>query len=282
MRSRMTYLPEHGQISRFDTRELERGHRTQNRSMKPFASRLKWYIARLSAMDAPEIAHRLSEAVKKAGARRMTVGWSDFSVPGSLRTNASIGALCTFGTIDSHVAAIIATEAAAVRVGRLALLGARWPKPFAMPPPEDFWHLDPVDSEAWPSQSYCFDVPFRHGVKTREIKRVWEINRLQFLPPLALDAVIHNSEEDRELVVGIVKSWMAGNPPFQGVNWISPIELALRVISVAVSVSVLGTHNLDPDVQKQLFSFFRPMHFGSRAFRPSIPRQITIALPKRQ
>ena len=149
--------------------------------MKSFASRLKWYVARLSAMDLAEIAYRLKEVIKKAGARRMTGGWSDFSVPGSLRTNASIGALGTFGTIDLHVAAIIAAETTAVRAGRFALLGARWPRPLVMPPPANFWHLDPVDGEAWPSRGYCFDVPFRHGVKTREIKRVWEINRLQFL-----------------------------------------------------------------------------------------------------
>ena len=234
--------------------------------MKSFRSRVTWYVARLSSMSAPEITHRLNEAIKKESARRFTGGWRAFSVSGPLHTCAAIA---TLRGVDPHVAAIIATEATAVRSGSFALLGARWPELSGMPPPRDFWHLDPTDGQPWPSQSYCFDVAFRHGIETREIKRVWEINRLQFLIPLAADAAMQNSQVGRQLIDGVVKSWMAGNAPFRGVNWISPIELALRVISVAVSLSITGTQHLDEASREQLLSFFAAHAFWIARF-PSL------------
>ena len=60
-----------------------------------------------------------------------------------------------------------------------------------MPPPPAFWHIDPDDGEMFPQRdAYCFDVSFRHGVNTREIKRIWELSRLQFLVPLAAYAAL--------------------------------------------------------------------------------------------
>ena len=77
--------------------------------------------------------------------------------------------------------------------------------------------------------AYCFDVSFRHGVNTREIKRIWELNRLQFLVPLASFAVAFwSTGADLNLVGNLVRSWMEANPPFRGLNWASGIELALR------------------------------------------------------
>ena len=104
-----------------------------------------------------------------------------------------------------------------------------------MPPSPTYWHVDPDDGEVFPQRdAYCFDVSFRHGVNTREIKRIWELSRLQFLVPLAAYAALIGGPSGFELVVALVRSWMDGNPPFRGLNWSSGIELALRVISVAL------------------------------------------------
>ena len=66
-----------------------------------------------------------------------------------------------------------------------------------MPPPAAFWHIDPDDGEVFPQRdAYCFDISFRHGVNTREIKRIWELSRLQFLVPLAAYAALAGRPED--------------------------------------------------------------------------------------
>ena len=75
-----------------------------------------------------------------------------------------------------------------IREGHFDLLGAKWPNPRSVPFPADFWNLDPTDGSLFPQRdSYCFDISFRHSVNTREIKRIWELNRLQFLVPLAAE-----------------------------------------------------------------------------------------------
>jgi hypothetical protein len=126
-----------------------------------------------------------------------------------------------------------------------------------MPPSREFWHIDPADGKLWPRcDDYCFDIDFRHGVGTGEIKRLWEINRLQFLLPLAAETHLNNNSTARELLTGITLSWIDGNAPFRGPNWTSPIELALRLISVAVSLSITGTAHLDEAGQDKILRFF--------------------------
>jgi uncharacterized heparinase superfamily protein len=49
---------------------------------------------------------------------------------------------------------------------------------------------------------------------------------------------------------------MAGNPPFRGPSWISGIELALRIISVAVALSINGVDSLDSVTRRAALRFF--------------------------
>ena len=125
-----------------------------------------------------------------------------------------------------------------------------------MPPPPAFWHVDPDDGERFPQRdAYCFDISYRHGVNTREIKRIWELGRLQFLVPLAAYAVLSSDRGDFNLIAGVVQSWMEGNPPFRGPNWCSGIELGLRLISVALSLSIIGVANLDEETRHAVLKF---------------------------
>ena len=72
------------------------------------------------------------------------------------------------------------------------------------------------------------------------MKHVWEVNRLQMLPPLAALAVLDGDEPLAELCWSLVESWIDANPPFRGVAWASGIELALRSVSILLVVGLLG------------------------------------------
>jgi len=63
--------------------------------------------------------------------------------------------------------------------------------------------------------------------------------------PLAVHARLAGDPRISKLVLGIIFSWMRGNPPYRGVNWISGVELALRAISVAVALSIIGLEEID-------------------------------------
>ena len=139
-----------------------------------------------------------------------------------------------------------------------------------MPPTPAFWHVDPDDGEIFPQRdAYCFDVSFRHGVDTREIKRIWELSRLQFLVPLAACATLFGAKEDYDLVEGVIRSWMDGNHPFRGLNWGSGIELALRVISVAFAISMIGIEGLNQESRQAILRFFTAHIYWLKRF-PSL------------
>jgi hypothetical protein len=222
---------------------------------KPIWQRATWYYARLSAMSPPEILHRSLEAAAKQAARRLNHSWETVNPGGSLNSilNVATRALAC----PPEVAAVVGREADDIRAGRFHFLGAHWPKPSTMPFSPQFWHIDPDDGEQFPQwNAYCFDIPFRHAVNTREVKRIWELSRLQFIIPLALDAVIRKDRQSADLAVGLIQSWMKGNAPHRGPNWIFGIELALRVISVALTISIIGVEHLDVATQNWMLRFF--------------------------
>ena len=247
------------------------GHMPSSPISKPIRSnreRLTWYWTRTAGMDAREIVHRLVEGATKQFSRRLTQGWDAIKPIGPLASLAGIAD--RMRNCQPALATAVAREAEDVRKGRFQLLGARWPKLGAMPPPAAFWHIDPDDGEVFPQRdAYCFDVSFRHGVKTREIKRIWELSRLQFLVPLAAYAALVGGRKEFELVVGFIRSWMEGNHPFRGLNWSSGIELALRVISVALCLSIIGVERLDEESRLAILRFLSAHVYWLKRF-PSL------------
>jgi len=223
--------------------------------LKPVLDRFAWYRARLVAMDAAEIGHRLFEAAAKQASRRLSRGWEAIEPAGSLAIMPAVGSrICA---LPPDLSAVVEREADDVRAGRFHLLGARWPKPPVMPAGPGFWRIDPDDGQPFPQwDAFTFDISFRHGIGTREIKRVFELNRLQFLVPLAADAVFRKDQQSALLAIGLIRSWMAGNPPFRGPAWVSSIELALRIISVALTLSIIGIESLDAATRSAAVRFF--------------------------
>jgi len=203
-------------------------------------------------MSVPEIFHRSIEVAAKQIARRHNRGWKAIDAFGPLTPMPGVK-----GCLSQELVKLLADEVDEIRAGRFHLLGATWPKPTAMPFPPRFWNIDPVDGKLFAQHSaYCFDISFRHSVNTQEIKRIWELNRLQFIVPLAADAAITNDQRSIDFVIGLIRSWMEGNPPFRGLSWVFGIELSLRVISVALTLSIIGVERLDAATQNSMVRFF--------------------------
>ena len=148
---------------------------------------LHWYIRRAMAMSVPEVAHRLAEKTRKIASRRRDEGWQRYMPVGieplpGLRENL-------LGAVPA-LRAVIAQAAARVLSGRFEALGMRWPDRAPRHLfPAHLWHLDPATGALWPGHTqYCFDIPYRHEQKLGDVKFAWEINRLQFLQPLAAHA----------------------------------------------------------------------------------------------
>jgi hypothetical protein len=112
--------------------------------------------------------------------------------------------------------------------------------------------MDPHTKTVWPSRPYCFDVPYRYAPERGDIKFVFELSRLQYLQPMAAIAAIEDDGELADLVVEHIDSWIAANPTFRGVNWISGIELALRLVSLLIVTTLIGDRAFSTEFRQRL------------------------------
>jgi hypothetical protein len=208
----------------------------------------QWYAARLAAMPPAEIPHRLVEARRRMAWRRKASGWQTFADVGD-------GELADLSALRARLARLDDVPAgAAVREsvrricdGQLTFLGETWPA-VAMESdkspqfPSTFWFHDPITARSWPDASVSsFDIDVRAaGGDIGDVKYVWEPNRLQMLHPLAAAIAARKERDLQQIGFSIIANWVAANPPYRGVNWKSGIELALRVVSLALFVAAAG------------------------------------------
>ncbi len=201
---------------------------------------LVWLVNRLRAMGPAEIAHRVLEKAKRSMAKNRVEGWERYASPGAAPRFDGLARLAL--RLAEERRAQIAAKANEILAGRFSALGQAWPQrdPANLFPAE-LWRLDPVTGGLWPGpEHYCFDIPYRQERGRGDIKYVWEINRLQFLEPLAAKAALDGDDGALATIEAAIESWHGANPPFRGIAWNSGIELALRAISLLVVSSLVG------------------------------------------
>ncbi len=209
---------------------------------------LAWYINRLRNMEPGEVAHRIAEKARKSLARNRLESWQ--------RYDRGSGPLPVLAGLADRVAAAppklreaIAAAAEETLSGRFSALGVDWPRraPDGLFP-QSLWRLDPVSGGLWPgADTYCFDIAYRHEGQLGDIKYVWEMNRLQFLQPLAAHALLTRDAVAVAAIEDAISSWYDANAPFRGIGWNSGIELGLRAISLLVVTSLCG-ERLSPGI----------------------------------
>src|SRR5690606_24918961 len=78
------------------------------------------------------------------------------------------------------------------------------------------WHFDPLSNKYFPTD-FSKDI----NIRTDEFgnaKVVWELNRLQFLLPLALRFRCTGDDKDLNQWINLLDSWIDANPYLVGVN----------------------------------------------------------------
>ena len=101
------------------------------------------------------------------------------------------------------------------------------------------WHRDPVAGVRGPLWHWS-RIPYLDPAAVGDHKRVWELNRQQWLVTLAQAWHLTNDDRYAQGAAGALLSWMDANPPKFGVNWSSSLELAFRAISWFWSLRLLG------------------------------------------
>jgi len=92
------------------------------------------------------------------------------------------------------------------------------------------WRSDPGGSYRWERQFYA-DVQIYELPEGVDVKYIWELNRHQFIAELCRAWLFTQDKKfahrSRELII----DWIDSNPLYEGVNWTSALEVAMRAIS---------------------------------------------------
>jgi hypothetical protein len=104
------------------------------------------------------------------------------------------------------------------------------------------WHLDIASGRRFPLL-FAKDI----NIRTEEYgsaKHVWEVNRLQFLPLIALRYRQTKDVRFLKQFQHLVTQWAEANPYLVGVNWYSNIEVNIRLIVWFFSWEILEASSL--------------------------------------
>ncbi len=228
------------------TSRLTAGTKQIYKSARTRLMKLTWYLNRLRSMGGSEFGHRLVEQVKRYNSELRSYSWSDFDCGPVKLPHLPIAAFNPEQLQDLQ--GILQPTYANAQSRSYEFFGVRWPVDAG----PDIWHVDPISGKSWPSDIYCFGVPYRDNTQMGDVKYVWELNRLQFLQPVAALSALTNDPEPAEFCLCILDEWIESNPPFQGINWVSGIELALRTISILTVLSFIDPKLISSDRRARL------------------------------
>ena len=185
---------------------------------------LEWYINRLRSMSVKELVFRLFQHIK--GKREEKFASRKKSFTGLLKSNNNILGIVPFRLIPENGRTINIFETE-----------------FSYSEPYDInWHKDLVSGKEFPRHFYS-KINIRSS-SDLSAKRVWEVNRMQFLTDLCLKYSAYKDPSDLQLFTDILLSWSDKNPYLLGVNWYSNIEVNLRLITWFLCWEILDAENL--------------------------------------
>jgi hypothetical protein len=108
------------------------------------------------------------------------------------------------------------------------------------------WHFSENSGHSqWPACHYS-TINYRPGNPYGDIRINWELNRLQFLPALAIS--------DESLAKTILIDWLDKNPYLHGPGYLASMEVALRWFSIYWAIC-LFEQPLDAALKKTLTGF---------------------------
>ncbi|NQX87066.1 MAG: alginate lyase family protein [Halioglobus sp.] len=126
------------------------------------------------------------------------------------------------------------------------------------------WNVDITGEGTWPNIFYTRyrrllrNTSGKHG----DFRFTWELNRQQHLLGLSIASRITSNKEYARCIVKHILSWIEKNPVFCSLNWISSMEIGLRLVSWSLSLAFLEEGSIEADDEdKILVSMYQQMRF---------------------
>ncbi|MDZ7739346.1 MAG: alginate lyase family protein [Bacteroidales bacterium] len=118
------------------------------------------------------------------------------------------------------------------------------------------WHRDIFSGESF-STGFSKEINIRINPRA-SAKNVWEINRLHFLLPLAIQYRRTGDRSYLIMLIDLLESWIDENPYLRGINWYSNIEVNIRLINWFFCWHIIKAGNLmEEDERFRVFALER-------------------------
>lgn len=122
------------------------------------------------------------------------------------------------------------------------------------------WNLDFKSGYRWSEKTWYKNIKFGH-VLGADVKVPWELARMQHLPQLALVFQSLPSASEKRVPLqrefrNQILDFMATNPPRFGVNWVCPMDVAIRAANwlLAYDLFRAGKARFDDDFKEVFIS----------------------------
>jgi len=148
------------------------------------------------------------------------------------------------------------------------------------------WHCCFETKKSWPVK-FWYDIGYRNMDSMGDIKVVWELNRHQYFLELG-KAYLYTHDEVYALeFVKQIESWIDQNPHEMGINWITKLDIGIRIISWLFAIpffchSVYFTADINFKIIKMIYlqvnHIQKFMSYGSSANNHLIGQGATLVL----
>jgi hypothetical protein len=130
--------------------------------------------------------------------------------------------------LSSHENSLEHVEHVAQRVtdGKINIFGREVDAGITIP-----WHKDVFHGQS-SQQRFWKDIHYLNGSQVGDSEVIWELNRLQFLIPVAKAYFLTGDRTYYEWIRNTVLDWIESNPYPKGINWASSLELAFRTVTL--------------------------------------------------
>lgn len=204
----------------------------QARAPEKSLQRLRWLVARLSRIELPEVPWRAASLARllllRYGLLRSPSVPSPQAEPASVTPWINQTPPCS-----AHDSILDLAER--LHAGRLKILG----REFCVALDRIDWNQDPVTGSEF-GLDFGPLIDFRHLGEDIDVKYVWELNRHQDLVTLAQAWRLTGDTRHADLLLHALERWLNQCPNLRGVNWSSPMENGLRLVSWSLIWQCLG------------------------------------------
>jgi len=186
-----------------------------------------WYLRRLKRMSGAEVVHRLARGVRTVSSQFASTALPERD---PLATDFRFLPPAIALSPDALIAA-----ADRVLAGRYSLFDLEDCE--LGEPPQ--WNRDPLTHRVAGARR-ASAIDYRNEREVGNIKYLWEANRHLHLATLAQAHVLSG---DSRYAIGIqqqIDSWITQCPVGRGPNWVSALELGIRLINWSITWQLLG------------------------------------------